>query len=82
MEDIQKQTDFVNKQIYIHKKGESIEHYLRNSIPIKLLMQNEADGLGHITITQLLNTLQDLYTTGQTDHYEVLETRRKPVNDI
>lgn len=79
MEEIKKQTDLINKQIYVHKKGESIEHHLRNSIAIKMLMQNEADGLGHMTITQLLDALQNLYISGQTDSYDILATRKKPV---
>ncbi|MCK1999957.1 hypothetical protein MZM54_00990 [[Brevibacterium] frigoritolerans] len=82
MEDIKKTTDLINKQIYVHKKGDSIDHHLRNSIPLKMLMQNEADGLGHITITQLLDVLQDLYISGQTDNYDDLETRRKQVKPI
>lgn len=79
MEDIQKRTDFINKQIYIQKKSESIESHLRNSIPLKVLLENEVNGLGHITISQLLDVLQDLYMTGQTEYYNILETRRKPV---
>lgn len=79
MDDINKKTDFINKQIYINKKGESIENYLRNSIPLKVLLQNEADGLGNTTISQLLDVLQDLHLTGQTEYYDILKTRRKPV---
>jgi len=43
-------------------------------------MQHESYGLGHITISQLLDVLQDLYITGQTEYYEVLKDRKKPVN--
>lgn len=73
------QTDLKNKLRYVQKSSDSIEHHLRNSIPVKMLMQNEADGLGNITISQLLDVLQDLYMSGQVDSYDLLEKRRKPV---
>lgn len=79
MNEFQKQIDLTNKIQYVNQKANSLEHYVRNSIPLELLMQNEMDGLGHLTISDLLDTLQSLYNTGQTDSYEVLANRRKPV---
>ncbi|MBB2482439.1 hypothetical protein H5P36_19905 [Bacillus sp. APMAM] len=73
--DISKKTNIMNKLNYVHKAGESIESHLRNSISIRQLMQHESDGLGHITIFQLLDVLQDLHITGQTEYYEVLKER-------
>ena len=66
-----------NQIEHIHRSSNSIEHHLRNSIEIELLMQLEHDGLGHWTITQLLNKLQDLNTNGETESFYVLANRRK-----
>ncbi|NMH67328.1 hypothetical protein HF072_00725 [Bacillus sp. RO3] len=79
MNDPQKRQDMVNKQIYVNKIGGSLENHIKNSIHLKQLMQHEADGLGHITISQLLDTLQDLYMSGQVDSYDALEGRKKSV---
>lgn len=76
---LERQTDLTNKLRYVQKSSDNIEYHLRNSIPVKMLMQNEADGLGDITISQLLDVLQDLYMSGQVDSYEVLKKRKKPV---
>ncbi|MCA1066089.1 hypothetical protein QTG56_25635 (plasmid) [Rossellomorea sp. AcN35-11] len=79
MKDPQKRQDLINKQIYVNKIGGGLEDHIRNSIHIKQLMQHEEDGLGHITISQLLDILQDLYLSGQVDSYDALEGRRKSV---
>lgn len=48
MDDLVKQNDLQNKLRYVHKSSESIEQHLRNSVHLKLLLQNEADELGHL----------------------------------
>jgi hypothetical protein len=79
MNNPQEKQEMLNKQIYVNKIGGSLEGHIRNSIHLKQLMQHEEDGLGHITITQLLDVLQDLYLSGQVDSFDVIENRRKPI---
>ncbi|MCM3227524.1 hypothetical protein [Terribacillus saccharophilus] len=79
MDELEKKIDLTNKLQYVNIKANSLEHYVRNSIPLELLMRNEIDGLGHLTISDLLDVLQNLFTTGQADSYEVLANRKKPV---
>lgn len=58
---------------------QNIEVFLRNSIPLSTLIQKEAKGLGNITITELLDSLQELYISGKVDnHYDILKNRIKP----
>lgn len=59
--------------------GSKTDHHLRNSIEMELLMKFEDEGLGHWTITQLLNHLQDMYTNGETESFYVLANRKKRV---
>lgn len=58
---------------------QNIEVFLRNSIPLTTLIQKEEKGLGNITITELLDSLQDLYLSGTIDnHYDILASRISP----
>lgn len=64
---------------YIQGIGNRTEHHLRNSLEMEALMKLEDDGLGHWTITQLLNQLQDMHTNGETELFYVLANRKKRV---
>lgn len=72
--------DLLNKIQYLRFSGDRMEHFIRNGLPIKLLIEQEANGLGHLTITNCLDALQLLRTTGQSEYYDDLEFRRLPVN--
>lgn len=64
---------------HIDKIGSKTEHHIRNSIEMELLMQLEDEGLGHWTISQLLNHLQDMYTNGETESFNILANRIKRI---
>ncbi|RRJ54913.1 hypothetical protein EHV15_35670 [Paenibacillus oralis] len=72
--------DIFNKMQYLQLSGDRMEHFLRNGIPVKMLIEQESKGLGHLTITDLLDALQYLRTTGQSDNYDDLSLRRKLLN--
>jgi len=72
--------DLHNKMQYLRFSGDRMEQFIRNGIQVKMLIEHESNGLGHLTITDLLDAFQYLRTTGQTDHFDDLELRRKPVN--
>ncbi|MGV2887594.1 hypothetical protein [Paenibacillus taichungensis] len=72
--------DLLNKMQYLRFSGERMEHFIRNGISVKMLIEQEASGLGHLTITDLLDALQYLRTTGQSDNFDDLTQRRIPVN--
>lgn len=74
-----KETQMMNKIAYVHKASNNIEHHLRNSIEMELLMELEEQGLGHWTITQLLNFLQEMNANGETASFYALENRKKRV---
>lgn len=58
---------------------QNLEGFFRNSIPLTKLIQDEEKGLGNITITELLDRLQDLYLSGTVDnHYDILASRISP----
>lgn len=62
---------------------QNLEGFLRNSIPLTKLIQEEEKGLGNITITQLLDRLQDLYLSGSVDnHYDILASRTSPTKAV
>lgn len=73
--------NIINKLAYVNRASDNITHHLRNSIEMELLMKLEEDGLGHWTITQLLNHLQDMYTKGETESFYVLNDRRKRIDE-
>ena len=63
----------------IFMSPQNLERFLRNSIPLSTLIQKENNGLGNITITELLDSLQELYISGKVDnHYDILKNRIKP----
>lgn len=70
-------SDLNSKLQHVGRIGNRTEHHLRNSIEMELLMQFEDEGLGHWTISQLLNHLQDMYTNGETESFYASATRRK-----
>lgn len=74
--------ELLNKMQYLRLSGDRVEHFLRNVIPLKLLIDQEANGFGHLTITECLDAILLLRTTGQTDNYDDLQLRRKPLNPI
>lgn len=74
-----KETELMNKITYINKSSNNIQHHLRNSIEVELLMDLEENGVGHWTISQLLNYLQEMNANGETESFYALEGRRKRV---
>jgi hypothetical protein len=72
--------DMLNKLQYLRFSGDRIEHSLRNSIEIKVLIEQEAKGNGHLTITDFLNVIQDMYTSGKIHIFDDIIKRKKPVN--
>lgn len=79
--DQQKAIQFKKQIEYVHKTSNNIEYHLRNSLEIEFLMKIEEDGLGQWTITQLLNSLQDMYSNGETESYYALANRQKRLNE-
>ena len=77
-----KQVQLANQIQYVQRASNSIEHHLRNSVEIELLMQLEKDGLGDWTITRLLNTLQDMRRKGETEYFSALDNRMKILEPI
>ncbi|WP_019156957.1 hypothetical protein [Robertmurraya massiliosenegalensis] len=77
--DIQKTTKLRNQLEYINRSSNKMEHHLRNSIEVELLMHLEEEGLGHWTISQLLNHLQEMNANGETESFYALENRKKRV---
>jgi hypothetical protein len=73
--------DLLSKLQHVNKIGNNLEHSIRNSIPIEMLLDIENQGLGHTTITELLNVIQNERKKGHTINYDVLASRRIPVND-
>lgn len=72
--------DMFNMFQSLNLSGNRIEQSLRNSIGIKTLIEQEANGIGHLTITNCLDVIQDMYTSGQINILEDIMLRRKPVN--
>ncbi|MFS0841284.1 hypothetical protein [Paenibacillus sp. 1P03SA] len=72
-------SDLNSKLQYVDRVGNTTEHFLRNSLQMKELMQFEEIGLGHWTISQLLNHLQDLNTNGETELFYDLSNRKKRI---
>lgn len=70
-------SDLISKFHRVDQIGNKIEYHLRNSIEMELLMQLEDEGLGHWTLSQLLNYLQDMYTHGETESFYTLANRKK-----
>jgi hypothetical protein len=70
-------SELSEKLQYVQGIGDRTNHHLRNSIEMELLMQLEDEGLGHWTLSQLLNHLQDMYTNGETESFYVLANRKK-----
>lgn len=70
-------TQLIEQVQYVQNIGNKTEHHIRNSIEMELLMQLEDEGLGHWTISQLLNHLQDMYANGETESFYVLSERKK-----
>lgn len=72
--------ELLHKLNHLQVFGDRIERTLRNSVPIKMLIDQESKGIGHLTITDLLDTIQSLYNGGDGDSYEDINNRRKPLN--
>lgn len=72
--------DLINKMHYIQGSGNRIEHSLRNSIEIKRLIEQESQGIGHMTITEYFDVIQDLYTNGKIQMFDDITLRRKSLN--
>lgn len=64
-----------------HIKGASnlIEHQLKNSVSIEMLMNFEKQGRGSWTISYLLNMLQEVHENDDVDLFGVLKGRKKTV---
>ncbi|WP_336770028.1 hypothetical protein [Bacillus bombysepticus] len=80
LETLKRAVNFDNAQRYTESLGGNIFSDIRNSIPLKMLIEMEQNGLGHMTITESLNTIQNLYETGKTQLYDEISKRKKPVN--
>lgn len=77
--DLTKANQLTEKLQYVNRASDNIQYHLRNSIELELLMKLEEDGLGHWTLTQLLNTLQEMHSKGETESFYALNDRRKPI---
>ena len=73
------ETQMMNKLEYVNKSANNIQHHLRNSIEVELLMQLEEQGLGHWNITELLNYLQEMNEKGETESFYALKNRKKRI---
>lgn len=79
-EDLERERSFKNKLQFMGLVGDNLERSIRNSIDIKFLIQQEKDGIGHMTISDTLDVIQDLHSSGQIDIFTDITLRRKPVN--
>lgn len=75
------ETQLRNKLKYVQNSGDKMQHHLRNSIELELLMHLEDEGLGHWTISQLLNQLQEMHSKGETESFYILSNRKKRINE-
>ncbi|KZD66020.1 hypothetical protein [Bacillus cereus] len=80
LETFKKVVNYQNAQRYTDSIGDNLSSSIRNSIPLKMLIQMEQDGLGDMTISEKLNVIQRLYETGETNLYEDISSRKKLVN--
>lgn len=72
-----KETQLMNKIAYVNNSSNNIQHHLKNSIEVELLMKLEDDGLGYWTISHLLNLLQEMNDNSETKSFYALENRKK-----
>lgn len=78
-EELKAKQDTDNMLRYVAGAGSRLESSIYNSIEVRWLMDLEKEGMGHISITQYLNALQDRYGNGQSRMFPDLSGRRKPV---
>ncbi|WCF11471.1 hypothetical protein NDS46_31430 (plasmid) [Paenibacillus thiaminolyticus] len=76
---LQEKQKVVNQLSYINKTGNKLEDSIRNGVDIKLMMEWENNGLGNMTLSEILNVLQDMRQKGSTNLFPALCDRRKPV---
>jgi hypothetical protein len=72
--------DIDNKMRYVTKSQNRLENSLYNSVDVKVLMKLEDQGIGDMTITDLLNIMQDNFNEGKSQMYSDTISRKKPVN--
>lgn len=78
-EELKAKQDAENMMRFVSGTGSRLENSIYNSIEVRWLMDLEKQGLGHISVTEYLNTLQDQYRNGQSRMFPDLDGRRKPV---